>query len=537
VIEEKLVGIYSEILGVDSDIIGVNSKFFDLGGNSLNLISLKNKIKEVFNVLLNVPELITMNTIKSLAKCINDREQVEFSRILKAEEMDYYPLSSAQKRMYFLYELDKESVTYNLPLVAKLKGTLNEVNLESSFQKLIQRYENLRTIFEFVDDKPVQRVLKEIDFSVTYLNKEIDLNSTIDEFVKPFDLSQGPLFRVGIIKVSSEEHIMIFDCHHIITDGVTNNILLVDFMSIYNEKELIVPQIQYKDYVIWQLNDYQVTIDKQRDYWLNEFSDEVSSLKLPVDNNNLMDVEKEGGRFQFLFDQEKKNKLNSLAKKENTTLFILLFSVYNLLLSKLSNQEDIIIGTSASGRQHVDLNGVTGMLMNVLALRNHPKGDKKFSEFLKEVSEKAFNAFENQDYPLEDLFDELGLKRSSSLHPLFNVMFEYFNFELPNFDSSKLSIEKYDYDCKISKFDMTLRVNELEEGLEFTLEYDKHLFNHSSVERFGDYFSRIIDFVIDDSGVLLKDINVLSSEELEQQLVAFNSTDKDYGVAKSIIDV
>src|SRR5690606_8374062 len=171
--------------------------------------------------------------------------------------------------------------------------------------------------------------------SLQSLKKTKDINKTIKNFIKPFDLSQSPLLRAGIIGISEKEHILVMDCHHIISDGITTNILITDLMALYNGEELSTPKIQYKDYVMWQLEKSEkASIDFQKAYWMNEFSENPVSLELPTDYPRSENTKKPGAKVQLLLDNEKTKKLISLAKDENTTLFSVLLTIYNLLLSK-----------------------------------------------------------------------------------------------------------------------------------------------------------------------------------------------------------
>ncbi|WP_408048773.1 condensation domain-containing protein, partial [Tenacibaculum halocynthiae] len=539
VIEEKLVGIYSEILGVDSDIIGVNSKFFDLGGNSLSFVFLKNRLKEEFNISLTLSKLMSIEDIQGLALMINKSDQEEFFKIPEAVELDYYPLSSTQKRMYFLHEYDRNSVVYNIPMVVTLSGVLDIEKLKFAFQKLIERHDSLRTVFEFIKGKPVQRILPEVNFSIKNFNIDTDIDLAIDSFIRPFNLSEGPLLRVGVASISAQESLMIIDTHHIISDGVTSTILLEDLKSLYKEEILPNLSIQYKDYVMWQLEKkQQEEIKSHEEFWLKVFSKKVPTLELPYDYNRPKEQSSEGGNYLIELNNDQHKQLKKLSSSLGVTMYSLILSIYNVLLSKLTNQNDIVVGTPLAGRQHVDLESIAGVFINTLALRNYPDGDITFKSFLKQVQEGVSLALDNQLYPYEELVDVLNLERDTSRNALFDV---FLNYELEDkkreFTDSELKIDKFKKLYSVAKFDLQLMALDSEESLELVFTYSKDLFKASSVELFGSYFVNIIDEVLKDENQLLKDIKIVSEKESEKLLIEHSNTDVSYQKDKTIIDL
>ncbi|MCK8524319.1 amino acid adenylation domain-containing protein [Aquimarina sp. D1M17] len=536
-IQKELVTIYSEILKIEEDKIGITNDFFDLGGNSLNLIYLKNKLEEVFQVSINLKRLVSIKNIEELAKEIEHCTAIHFSRVPKVDKRSYYPLSSGQKRMYFLHQYDKESLAYNIPMVASLRGKVNVTKLELAFQELVQRHESFRTVFETVDGEVVQRILTKNNFSVEHFKQtqKDQIDEILNDFIRPFDLTKSPLLRVGLISISEKEYVIICDTHHIVSDGITSNILLSDFIKLYNEENLEDINIQYKDYAVWQQDErQQEMLLNERNFWLNQFADDVPFTELPIDGARPATINYNGQNLKFSLNETKTKALKRLAQKENTTLFMVLLSVYNVLLSKLCNQEDVIIGTSVSGRPHADLEQIAGMFINTLALRNFPIGTKPFLEFLREVSSRAFDAFEHQNYPYEDLVDSLNLARDTSRHPLVSVMFEYFDLEESNFNSSDFVIEPLDYDAKVSKLDMTLRASEVDDEIELNFQYREDLFNAESIVKFVNYFEKIVDQIIEEPSRELKNFSVLQNSEYEL-LQTFNDTAITYDQGKSLV--
>ncbi|XLS30266.1 amino acid adenylation domain-containing protein [Flavobacteriaceae bacterium M23B6Z8] len=538
-IERKLVALWADILKISPEIIGVESSFFDYGGDSLSMVFLKNSLFHEFAIKISLKDIISKPTIAHLARLINKGQAFEHKelKIPVVEKQDYYPLSPSQKRMYYLSQFDSDTIAYNMPQATVLKGALDKNRLEETFKKLIERHEVLRTSFEFIDGKVVQRVLPEVAFSIAYLESDDQIDAVIRNFIRPFDLSEAPLLRVGVVEKSVEESILIVDCHHIISDAITTNILKKDFKTLYDGEELEELRIQYKDYVCW-FEEYARSEEMKahKNYWLEQFAERPEMLELPYDYPNYNISDFTGDTVSCKLDKEKTKHLSHLAQEENTTLFVVLLSIYNILLSKLSNQTDIVIGSSVSGRNHSDLQNVAGIFINTLALRNCPSGDKMFRTFVNEVSETSFNAFEHQEYPFEELAQSIGATGALRSDALFNVMFEFFSMsDIPRSLADYVE-ESFDYTVGISKFDISLRISEVDGELEINLDYRTNLFKRETIEKWIVYFLQIIDSVLTKDNLAIRDLSLLTSEEVAK-LASFNQTELSYERDASIVAI
>src|SRR5690606_28149158 len=232
----------------------------------------------------------------------------------------------------------------------------------------------------------------------------------------------APLIRVGLIKLAEQHHVLMVDVHHIIADGISQNHLIKEFIPLYNGEILNESALQYKDYAEWQLTQEQAIAD-QKAYWLNEFVQPIEPLQLPADFQRSISRNFAGDTISFELDKDTLLKLKKLQEREKSTMFVLLFAVYYIWMSKLSNQEDIVIGIPTAGRQHPDLEDMVGMFVNILPIRNFPKGDVTFKEFLATVQSRSLAAFDNQSYPYEELINELKVVRDTTRNPLFDVVF------------------------------------------------------------------------------------------------------------------
>ncbi|MFS4449737.1 condensation domain-containing protein, partial [Maribacter sp. 2307UL18-2] len=340
---------------------------------------------------------------KELIEFINKRQEISDSNLLinKALEKEYYRLSSVQKRLYFLCQLNPSSLVFNLSQIVEIEGDIDKVKVENTFKKLIDRHESLRTSIQIINGEAFQKISDNVEFSIEYSEStEANSESVITKFIRPFDLGEAPLLRVGLVKLKNKSHLLLVDVHHIIADGISMSILIKHFMDIYNHKKLPQVKLHYKDYAEWQETlKEQKQFQKQRDFWLREFVDNMSIIDLPVDFSRPSVRNYSTGLKSFVIDIEKTKCLRLIEEEEEATMFMVLFSILIILLSKLSNQDDVTVGTGIANRNHVGLDSIIGMFVNVIALRNHPKGSYSFKEFLTTVRTKTLSAFENQSYP------------------------------------------------------------------------------------------------------------------------------------------
>ncbi len=532
--EQKLVEIWREVLGVEK--IGINDNFFGIGGHSLKATSLASKIHKIMNVEVPLKEIFTNPTIKGISEYIKDSVESIYSSIEPVEEKEYYEMSSAQNRIYTLQQLELNSTSYNMPGVLELKGDLDAERLKEAFNKLIQRHESLRTSFEVINEGLMQKVHKKIEFDIEQYRVESkeEITDIVKNFIRAFDLSKAPLLRVGLIKVQSNEYILMFDMHHIISDGVSMGILVEEFSKAYAGEELTSLRIQYKDFSEWQNELFRSeSIKVQEEYWLKQFEGEIPVLNLTTDYQRPAVQSFEGDSIQLEIDKELTNKLRQISKATGSTMYMVLLSTFNILLSKYSGQEDIIVGSPIAGRPHEDLGNIIGMFVNTLAMRNYPNGEKTFKEFLKEVKENALGAYENQDYQFEELVEKLNVARDFSRNPLFDVMFTLQNMDMGEIAVAGIKIKPHNLENRISKFDMTVEAVELGNSIYINIQYCTKLFNRTTIERMYKHLENIIQAVTENIDTKLSEVDILTKEE-RQILIDFNNTKADYPKDKTI---
>ncbi|WP_346868751.1 amino acid adenylation domain-containing protein [Clostridium sp. UBA5119] len=532
-IEKILAKIWSEILGIEK--ISINDNFFEIGGHSLKATMLMSKIHKHLNKEVPLKELFKSPTIKDLSNYIENAEENLYSKIEKVEEKEYYEASSAQKRMYMLQQFDKNSVAYNMPAVFELEGKVDKSRIEETFRKLAQRHEALRTCFETLNGEIIQKLQNIYVFKLEYRNENRNIEDIISKFIRPFNLENAPLFRVELVENKDKTYLLI-DMHHIISDGLSIGILINEFAEIYGGKTLEPLKLQYKDFAVWQnsfLNSEEMK--KQEEYWINRFSDEIPVLNIPTDYERPAMQSFEGDSVNFEVDEDTTLKLRRLTKETGTTMHMALLSAFNILLSKYSGQEDIIIGTPIAGRPHVDLQNIIGVFVNTLALRNNPEGNKKYVDFLKEVKENSLKAYENQSCQFEALVEKLDVRRDTSRNPLFSAMFNMVDtITSGHIKLDDIILKPYNSGSKISKFDLTLNALERDAKINFSIEYGSKLFKKETIERLSSHYIRVLESIVNNIEIKLSEIDLISKAERNQILYEFNNTNVDYPKDKTI---
>ncbi|HEX3045261.1 MAG TPA: amino acid adenylation domain-containing protein [Bacillota bacterium] len=456
--------------------------------------------------------------------------------ISPAPEQEYYPLSSAQKRLFILEQFERTGTSYNIPMVMLVEGNLDIQKFGGLFKKLVERHEAFRTSFKMVQGEPVQIIHPKVEFEVSYRElTEEKAKEAVAEFIKPFDLSKAPLLRVELIKRSKGKFLLLLDMHHIISDGTSAMILIKEFAALYDGKSLPELRIQYKDFSIWQNRLFQSEeFKKQQDYWLSEFAGSLPVLNLPTDFPRPSVQTFRGDRIAFSLDPQMTRQLNKLALDNQATLFMVLLAGYNILLAKYCGQEDIVVGSPIAGRPHADLENLAGMFVNSLALRNYPEGGKKFSRFLGEVREHSLKAYENQDYQFEELVEKLAVPRDLSRNAVFDIMFGLQKAENTVIKNADFKLLPYEFENKTAKFDLTLNGTETENGVDFTLEYATDLFTRETVLRLAEHFKNILGKILENPQIELQDIPMISEAEKGQILDNFNNTQTAFPKNKTI---
>lgn len=530
--EHKLADIWGDVLGIPT--VSVYDHFFDLGGHSLNALKLVTEIKKHFQTQLPLAQIFQKPVLADMAMLIEKNEVSEFAKIEPAQAAEFYPLSSAQKRLYILNDMSGMETAYNIPFVMEITGELDVVRLEQAFQTLISRHEVLRTSFSIINGEIFQKVQEDIHFTIEHLDVSADLEveEIVDRFVTPFNLNQAPLLRAGLVTRGDGQHVFIFDIHHIIADGTSIGVVVKELSELYNSQSLESlgqGRIQYKDFAVWQNKQLAAgTLQGQEKYWMEQFSDEPPVLNLLTDYPRPHIQSFEGAVLEMEIDHELTTRLKNLANETGTTLYMVLLAAYGILLSKYTSQEDIVIGSPTVGRSHSEVLNTVGMFVNMLALRIEPKAKVTFSSFLDEVKQITLDAFENQDFQYEELIEKLGIRRDMSRNPLFDTVFTLQNIDIQEISLNELLVRAYSWEGRMSKFDLTLTATEREQGMVINAEYAVKLFEADTITKLMEHYIQILQAIAANRETRLADIELLSSSERMKVLVDFNGTEVDF---------
>ncbi|MBO7564194.1 MAG: amino acid adenylation domain-containing protein, partial [Clostridiales bacterium] len=531
-VEKAICDIFSEILNVEK--VSIKDSFFTLGGHSLRATRLVNRIEEKTGRRIVLKEVFSHPTPEQLAELINGEDSSEYVSIPRAEGKEYYPMSSAQKRTYLICQMDPNGILYNMPESYRLTGEVEAERLKEAMQKVIDRHEILRSLFLMVNGEPVQRIMPKVaaDFEFV-VDAETSEEELISRFVRPFDLSKLPLVRIQLID-RGDHHLLNIDMHHIVGDGMSVGTFTKELNALYNGEELPDLTHQFKDYSEWMRTR---DLSSQAEYWKNQFEEDIPVLDMPLDFIRPQEQSYRGSTVYESTGNELGEKIKKITRKTGTTEFMVLLSAAMVLLSKYSRQEDIVIGSPISGRTHKDTESMLGMFINSLALRGRPEGKKTYLEFLSEIKETCLKAYENQEYPFEELVEAVDVVRDMSRNPLFDVMLVLQNNEEESIHLNGTEAEYAESSDTIAKLDLTFNIWEQDGAYKIGLEYCTALFKKESARCILSHYIAVLNALTSAPEEKLANIEMLGLEERHKILVDFNNTDTDYPKDKTIVEM
>ena len=488
--------IWSDVLKVSQ--IGINDSFMELGGHSLKAMNLLSQIETQWGVKLSLHDIFSHNTVKELSAYIATKAGDEKRIHLKKSDgkRGYYSSSSAQKRIYALWMMEKDSIAYNMPGVLLIKGLPDKDKIQKILNILIQKYEIFRTAFEVVDNEIVQYISEQIEVVLEY--DEIakgNLETKLTEFIKPFDLGKCPLLRAKLLKVFTDEYYLIIDMHHIIGDALTKDIIFKEFQAIYAGKEIERIEFQYRDYAFYQ-NEFLLSEEglRQQEYWLAKYREITSNTDIPKYEPE-KNTPHNGDSVELRMEPGMIKKVHELMENSGATLYMVFLAFYSILLSKYFNREDIIVGCDIDGRSLPEFKEMPGMFVNTLALRNFPTRTKRFDRFLEEVKQNILSDFENRAYQFDMLVETLNLNMRNGKNPLFNTMLTLHSLKEVSAPEQvgELEISFYDFKNKVSLFDFSLEVYDYGDTINLVLFYSTDLFEKSEIEKMLKDFKWLIE--------------------------------------------
>jgi amino acid adenylation domain-containing protein len=467
------------------------------------------------------------------------------------------PLSFAQQRLWFLDQLEPDSPLYNIPYAVQLNGAVDFLALERSVNQLVLRHESLRTCFPSNDGQPTQLIQPSQQFTLlledlTLLRHELrgaELRRLLDEEARrPFDLAAGPLFRLRLLKLSEEEHVLAVTMHHIISDGWSMGVLTRELGALYTacvqDKPSPLPKlpVQYADYAAWQREWLQgEVLEEQLSYWRWQLAGAPPLLELPADKARPPVQSHRGSRVSMQLDAETTRSLKALSYKHNTTLFITAMVAFQALLSRWSGETDVVVGTVVAGRNKAETEGIIGFLVNTLAIRTDLSGDPTVAELLARTTEVCLGAYAHQELPFEKLVEELGLERDLSRAPLVQVMLVLQNtpeelLEMPSLRLSQVTRAGGVGLTGSAKFDLVLTLNEIGNAIEGTLDYNLDLFEQETVRRMARQLERVLRTLGEAEDCRLSELPLLGQEERERLLTGWTRKTPEFACARNLAE-
>ena len=544
--EELVAAIWADVLNVEG--VGVHDNFFDLGGHSLLATRIISRLRHSFQIELPLRALFECPTVAALAKRIEAFSSFGHPPptppLLPVPRDGSVPLSFAQQRLWFLDQLEPNSAQYNVPRALRLRGGLNKEALRWSLGEILRRHEPLRSTFVVREDGPVQVIspAAQIDLPITDLACVAEGERNLEaerlarkELQRPFDLSQGPLLRAHLLRLSEEEHILLLTMHHIVSDAWSAAILSRELSIHYSARLSGLPPhlpelpVQYADFAAWQRHWLQgEVLQQQLEYWRKQLEGAPSVLHLPTDRPRPAVPTYRGAGQRILLSRELSEGVKALSRREGVTLFMTLLAAFQVLLARYSGQEDIVVGSPIANRRFHELEGLIGLFANTLAMRTDLSGDPSFRKLLSQVRDTALAAYAHQDLPFEKLVEELQPERSLSFNPLFQVMFTLQNTPVVDQEMPPLKVERLPLDTGTAKFDLILFVVETGNGLQCRIEYSTDLYESATIERMLKHFQVLLQGVLDDVSQPISQLALLTPAERRQVVVEFNDTKTEH---------
>jgi amino acid adenylation domain-containing protein len=461
-------------------------------------------------------------------------------------------LSFAQQRLWFLDRLEGENCVYNVPFFWQLSGFLNTSALEQAIREIVQRHEVLRTSFSVVDGSPIQVIHTHPQLMIQVLDwrqlTEKDRLSNAqqlatEELQQPFDLSNPPLLRVKLLQLTDQSYLLLLVIHHIVCDGWSMDIFRRELFALYTAfcagepSPLPELSLQYADFAHWQRQWLQgEVLQTQLNYWQKQLTAVPPLLELPTDRPR-PSVQSFRGRSIFLqLDPDLTQKLKRLSQESGTTLFMTLLTAFTLLLSRYSGQEDIVVGSAIANRNRREIEPLIGFFVNTLALRTNLQGNPTFLELLNRVKQVTLDAYDHQDLPFEKLVDELGLERSLSVHPLFQLAFSLQNETEQKLEINGLNVTRFQWENTTTLLDLLVTFRETPQGLIGEWEYAKDLFDAKTIQGMAEHFEVLLGGIVENPNQPIHSLPLLTEDE-GQLLQIWNQTQTDYPLHQTLVDL
>jgi amino acid adenylation domain-containing protein len=544
--QEMLAGIWCEVLGLKQ--ISHDDNFFDLGGHSLLATQLSSRLREAFRVELPLRKIFETPLLSELAELIDEArragEGLESPPLLAVNRERRLPLSFAQQRLWFLYQMEPDNSFYNIPIAVRLRGPLDVPVMERTLNEMLRRHESLRTGFASANGQAVQVIAPELHLrlkaeDLTHLlpgeqEAEVQRASAV-QATAPFDLQDAPLLRVSLLRFATEEHVVLFTMHHIISDGWSMDVLVREVGALYQaylrgeDSPLEELNIQYADYAVWQREWLSgEVLEQQLAYWSKQLAGAPTVLELPTDKVRPAMQSYRGATQAISYSRELTTKLHALSRHEAVTLYMTVLAAFEVLLYRYSGQTQMLLGMPIANRTRVEVEKLIGFFVNTLVVRGEVRAEEKFRELLREVREVVLGAYTNQDVPFEKVVEALNPERDMSRSPLFQVVLSWQNAPNSGLKLENIELSPVEVEYKTVRYDIELVLWEADGRIVGNIEYNTDLYEAETIVRMGQHLKTLLESIVADPDLRISDLSMLEEAESEQLLVKWNETQAGY---------
>ncbi|WP_408953367.1 amino acid adenylation domain-containing protein [Lysobacter sp. Hz 25] len=552
-VETALAQIWCELLGLER--VGRHDQFFELGGHSLLALQLVTRLRSTLGLEFALREVFAQPSLEGMARALDriDRAAESLAPIAVADRNGPLPLSWAQQRLWFLDQLDPAAgAAYHMPAALRLSGSLDRDALKAALDRVVARHENLRTCFAEVDGEPVQ-LIAAADAGFALIEHDLrELDETacehalaglsLQEARAPFDLARGPLIRGRLLRLREDEHVLLVTQHHIVSDGWSIGVLVREVAALYaacheGRTDPLPPlPIQYADYALWQRQWLQgETLREQVEFWRGHLQGAPALLELPSDRPRPPVQSYAGDRVELRLSSQASAALRALSQRHGTTVFMTLLAGWASLLSRLSGQDEVVIGSPVANRQRTEIEPLIGFFVNTLALRIGVDGRASVAELLAQVKATMLDVYAHQELPFEQVVEAVQPARSLSYGPLFQTMFAFNNtpgggaLSLPG-----LALESIDSPLTTTQFDLSLALADGADGIAGSLAYATALFDRATAERYAACLVSLLEAMAADERCAIAALPLLGAPQREQVLRSFNDTEASFDLPASI---
>jgi amino acid adenylation domain-containing protein/thioester reductase-like protein len=541
-IEETLAGIWAEVLGLER--VGRDDSFFEVGGHSLLAVQVISRVRQALRVEVALGELFARPVLADFARGLETAARAELPPIEPADREGRVPLSFAQQRLWFLEQLGGLGGAYHIPMRLRLHGELDRAALVRALDGIVARHEALRTVFAEVDGAAEQRI-GPADIGFHLVEHDLDGRADADAELgrvmaleqAPFDLERGPLIRGRLVRLAADDHVLLVTMHHIVSDGWSMGVLTGELSALYGahregrEAHLPALPVQYADYAAWQRRWVEGEVLRaQADYWTQTLADAPELLELPTDRPRPAQMDHAGARLGVELDPALTAALTALSQRHGTTLFMTLLAGWAVVLSRLSGQQDVVVGTPTANRGRSEIEGLIGFFVNTLAVRVDLSGTPTVGELLGRVKERALAAQHHQDIPFEQVVELVDPVRSLSHTPLYQVMFAWQNAPRGGLELPGLTLGGVDAPAGqgTAKEDLSLSLGEVNGRIVGGVTYATSLFERATVERWVGYLRRVLEEMAADEDRPVERLALMPESERARVLREWNRTDAAY---------